>query len=468
MGLFRVVWRVVVTMAFVGVQVSFADDRIPVAISYFDNTSNKAELDPLKKGMAEMLITDLSISKDIKLVERERLNDVMKELDLQKSPFVDQSSAAKLGKGLGAAYIVTGSYIVSGDTMRVDSRMIDVETNEIAIAAKAEGPTTDFLAIERSLATQLLEGLGGSLSLVEKKKIGANGTGNLNALTAYSNGLDAMDSGDLDAANKALAKAVGADPEFKAAQALRERIDAMAKAFDMSLYTQQTDSISRFFAGNDCACSYAKPQSELEDKSYNAQLGYRLFHMQQGEYHMAFAGPKGWVQSLKIALQMAQIGQFEQAESLLEALNSEEFYAAGAYSVMPGVGLKDDGETVATTFQPVAKCVSYQVRSYVHLMQLELEEAMAWQLKAVEMPEHQFKATCLAGAQLGLLGIPQSKPLKETIQETIDDPAVHKKWKDQRDVLKQVADKAWDQIDATMQSPPPCEELCPWTPKDKE
>ena len=92
--------------------VGVADDRIPLAVSYFDNTSKDASLDPLRKGIAEMLITDLSISPDIKLLERERLNDVLKELKLQSSSFVDPKSAAQLGKGLGAAYILTGSYLV--------------------------------------------------------------------------------------------------------------------------------------------------------------------------------------------------------------------------------------------------------------------------------------------------------------------------------------------------------------------
>ncbi|MDP6945075.1 MAG: CsgG/HfaB family protein, partial [Myxococcota bacterium] len=78
--------------------VAVADDSTPIAVSYFANTSKKPELEPLKKGIAEMLITDLSVSKDIRLVERSRLNDVMKELDLQASKFVDKKTAAKIGK----------------------------------------------------------------------------------------------------------------------------------------------------------------------------------------------------------------------------------------------------------------------------------------------------------------------------------------------------------------------------------
>ncbi len=228
---------------------SLADDRIAVAVSYFDNTSGEVKYDPLRKGLAQMLITDLSVSKDMKIVERERLNDVLTEIELQKSPYMDQSSAVTLGKGLGAAYIVTGSYIVVGDTMRVDCRVVDVETAEIAIAAKAEGGENDWLSIERSLATQLLEALSGSLSLIQKKKIAAGSASNISALAAYSDGLDALDAGDAARAVNSLKKALAADPDFKAAQELKAKVDQLAKAYDLALYDDQIERVTAFMAG---------------------------------------------------------------------------------------------------------------------------------------------------------------------------------------------------------------------------
>ena len=42
-----------------------------IAVSYFDNTSDIKEYNPLSKGLADMLITDLSNIKSINIVERE-------------------------------------------------------------------------------------------------------------------------------------------------------------------------------------------------------------------------------------------------------------------------------------------------------------------------------------------------------------------------------------------------------------
>src|SRR5688572_13855365 len=53
-----------------------------VAITYFDNNTNNADLAPLAKGLADMLITDLSHVSSLQIVERERLNQVLSELKL--------------------------------------------------------------------------------------------------------------------------------------------------------------------------------------------------------------------------------------------------------------------------------------------------------------------------------------------------------------------------------------------------
>ena len=96
------------------VSVATANEKLTLAVSYFENTSKDTALAPLSRGLAEMLITDLSTSSLVTVVERSRLNDVLKEISLQKNPFFDSKSAAKLGKGLGAALIVTGSYLKVG------------------------------------------------------------------------------------------------------------------------------------------------------------------------------------------------------------------------------------------------------------------------------------------------------------------------------------------------------------------
>ena len=83
--------------------ISLADSKT-VAISYFDNTSGTEEYNPLSKGLADMLITDLSIVRSLRIVEREKLESLLKEIDLGEGKFIDPNTAQKLGKGLGTGY----------------------------------------------------------------------------------------------------------------------------------------------------------------------------------------------------------------------------------------------------------------------------------------------------------------------------------------------------------------------------
>lgn len=114
-------------------------DTQTVAVSYFDNTSGIKEYDPLSKGLADMLITDLSNVKSIQIIERENLESLLKEIELGESKFIDKSTAQKLGMGLGANYMLTGSYLIMGNTMRLDARLVDVGTGEVSMGEEITG-----------------------------------------------------------------------------------------------------------------------------------------------------------------------------------------------------------------------------------------------------------------------------------------------------------------------------------------
>jgi curli biogenesis system outer membrane secretion channel CsgG len=61
------------------------------------------------EGMAEMLTTALVETGKFKVLERQQINDVLGEQDLGASGRVDQATAAKIGKILGARYLLYGT-----------------------------------------------------------------------------------------------------------------------------------------------------------------------------------------------------------------------------------------------------------------------------------------------------------------------------------------------------------------------
>ncbi|MBI5545502.1 MAG: hypothetical protein HY901_16575 [Deltaproteobacteria bacterium] len=198
-----------------------------LAVAYFDNNTGKEELAPLSRGLADTLITDLSQVGSLQLVERQRLNDVLAELKLSKSAYVDPKSAQKLGRGLAAQYLMTGGYSLARDTLRIDARLIRVETGAVITAERVEGPKEDFFALEKELVEALVRSLDIKLASTERSKLRANATQSYDAWAQYSAGLVAADKGEVSRARELFEKALAADPNYRAARTASERLAAI-------------------------------------------------------------------------------------------------------------------------------------------------------------------------------------------------------------------------------------------------
>ncbi len=123
-----------------------------VAVLYFENQGNE-ELEPLKVGLAQMMVTDLKGTPGVTVVERQQLQAILDELELGHSGMADPKTAAKVGKLLGAEWLVLGSYFEMMGTLRIDARLVQVETGEILFAHGVDDKARAFMDLETQLAT---------------------------------------------------------------------------------------------------------------------------------------------------------------------------------------------------------------------------------------------------------------------------------------------------------------------------
>ncbi len=200
------------------------DRRPTVAVLYFDYTGKTEALDVLRKGLAAMLISDLSGEDRYRLVERERLQSVLDELKLAKSGAVDKAAAARVGKLLGARYLVLGSYFDLLGSLRADARVVEVETGRIVKSFGATGKPDDFLSLEQTLAERLRGLLTEALPPLPKRpavRKRPRRPKRLRTKTAmrYAEALDAKDRGDKAKAEAALEAVVKDQPDFQLAAA---------------------------------------------------------------------------------------------------------------------------------------------------------------------------------------------------------------------------------------------------------
>jgi TolB-like protein len=171
--------------------------KITLAVLFFDNNSvvDKDKMEPLEKGIADMLITDLTKIKAFRVVERERLNDVMAELKLNQTAAVDQSTAQKMGKLLGAQTLLLGSFVnFFGGKMRVDLRIVETETG---LTLKAEEITDDvdnLFDIIKDLTAKITKELDIQLTADEKSDIDQKrGAVNIEASLYYAQAIEKED-----------------------------------------------------------------------------------------------------------------------------------------------------------------------------------------------------------------------------------------------------------------------------------
>lgn len=188
-----------------------------IAIIYFDNSGGDPAMNALKKGLADMMITDLSNIRMLNIVERDKLEAILKEQKLNNSKEFDAGTASKVGKLLGAQIILTGSYFDMFGSIRVDARFIDVETGQILKSDGVEGQTTSFFKLQKQLSWKIIKNLDTKITDDEKKEIEQNEKSkalSLGDLNEYSKALDLFDNGKKKEALTIASKIEKKYPEF--------------------------------------------------------------------------------------------------------------------------------------------------------------------------------------------------------------------------------------------------------------
>lgn len=188
-----------------------------VAILYFDNSGGEASMDKLKKGLADMLITDLSNIRMLNIVERDKLESILKEQKLNNTKEFDASTASKVGKLLGAQIILTGGYFDMMGSLRIDARFIDVETGKILKSDGVDGPTTSFFKIQKQLSWKIIKSMDTKITDEEKVELKTEENAkaiSIEDLNDYSKALDFYDQGKKAEAKKIAEKINKKYPDF--------------------------------------------------------------------------------------------------------------------------------------------------------------------------------------------------------------------------------------------------------------
>ncbi len=141
-----------------------AGDRRPgiAVLPFADGGSfgkTKEDLSPLEVGIQQLLLTELAQNGALRIVDRSVLKQIMEEQNLGTSGRVDAATAARVGKLVGARYVVTGSFMDLYNDFRMDGRIVDVETGEVLKGQAVKAKKDDLYELVVQLAGKITTGV---------------------------------------------------------------------------------------------------------------------------------------------------------------------------------------------------------------------------------------------------------------------------------------------------------------------
>jgi TolB-like protein len=220
-----------------------------LAVLYFDNRTGNPDYDALGKGMAAMMITDLAAVEDLQVVEREHLQELLKEMESQRSSYFDQSTAVKAGKVVGAQYILAGQIVAVKPRIRLDTRVVNVQTSETMKTAQVTGNEEKFFELQQKLAQTLIDGLALSLTPEGREQLQAQQEANridrMSTMVSLSQAISLFDRGEYVDAVSRMAPVMRSQPKSLVVQLTYEEIKRRAAAKTREKSKQKTRDFIR-------------------------------------------------------------------------------------------------------------------------------------------------------------------------------------------------------------------------------
>ena len=183
-----------------------------LAVLYFENLSGVKEDEYLRDGITEDIITELSKIRGLNTFSRPTV-----------LAFRDKSvTPVQIGQQLKAAYVLTGSLRRSGNRLRINTQLVDTQTDFPLWSERYDREMKDVFEVQDEIARKIAEALRVTLSPQELEALAIKPTENLQAYDLYLRGkryARRQTRQDLEFALQMFENAVTLDPSFALAYA---------------------------------------------------------------------------------------------------------------------------------------------------------------------------------------------------------------------------------------------------------
>jgi eukaryotic-like serine/threonine-protein kinase len=205
------------------------DGRRSVAVFYFDNLSGDPQLDWLRTGLTDMLVTNLSQSPGLRVLGTSRLYQLLDEGGHRDDRTMAAPIVEAVARKAQATTALVGSFVRAGSQIRIQATLQDPKNGEVLASERVEGDAEEGLfnlvdeltgRLRKRLETPSMSKAGDKRTASWKeKRLEEVTTNSVEAWKDYAEGSRYHERGQEREAQGYFEKAVEADPGFAMALA---------------------------------------------------------------------------------------------------------------------------------------------------------------------------------------------------------------------------------------------------------
>jgi tetratricopeptide (TPR) repeat protein/TolB-like protein len=186
------------------------DDRTWIVVP-FDNLAKADDIDWMRAASVNLLYLDMSRWKDIRVIDDERVADLVRETpEASSAATLSLNAAMAVAKRAGAGRLVMGDLLKLGTRTAVTAKVYNVRTGQRLRSVREETAVQDsVMPLFGKLAQRIL-----NVAPPQGANVGALGTTSVGAYQAYLEGVTALNRYDLQTAGSKFDEAIARDSTF--------------------------------------------------------------------------------------------------------------------------------------------------------------------------------------------------------------------------------------------------------------
>ena len=189
-------WWVVLLIFLVGFPLPGKAETRPVTLTVMPFTALQGESQVwLRKGLTHLFTKNLGQVDSFILLERNRMQEFVNELELSQSGLIDKNHALRMGRVAHVEQVLYGNYSLSGQAIKINLFLLDTRSQKILQTAQASGKLKKLRQWVKQLSLDLIKNRGIKLSKAESEKIQFSATDSIKATEHFYTGMDLFDRG---------------------------------------------------------------------------------------------------------------------------------------------------------------------------------------------------------------------------------------------------------------------------------